>query len=150
MVASRGRRSPHVEGTVHDTAEGVESGGVNEEGRDEVDLAGRIGVLGELRLPASRDVGRAERARLPSERRDERLAIDGELGGAACELGGQVADGRAVISGGAREGAENVMFQKINHGNGRPPICKGPSASTHLMSNEKKSLKPELSCSAAW
>lgn len=99
----------HVEVAVHDVTERAERGGVDEEGWHEVNLAGRVRVLRELSLPAGWGVCSAEGARLPGERRDERLSADLELGGPAGERVGQGADGGSIISGLAWEGAGGMM-----------------------------------------
>ena len=96
----------YVEVAVHDARELAEGGGIDEEGWDEVDLAGRFGVLSVLSPPAAGDIAAvAEVASLACEGGDERLAVDLELGGPTCKLVSQGADGGSVISGAAREGA---------------------------------------------
>lgn len=86
-----------------------------------MDLAGRIGVLRELRLPARGGVGGAKGARLPGEGRDECLAADLELGGPTRKGVGQGADGGGIISGLAWEGAGKMMSAGVRK---RVAICE--------------------------
>lgn len=99
MTEERTQQKTYIEVTVHGAAEGAECGRVGEEGWDEVDLAGGLGVLRELGPPARWGVGSAEGTGLPRERRDECLAAGLELGGPVGECGGQGAEGRGVIGG---------------------------------------------------
>ena len=70
----------YVEVAVHDARELAEGGGIDEEGWDEVDLAGSFGVLSVLSLPAAGNIAAvAEVASLACEGGDERLAVDRKL-----------------------------------------------------------------------
>ena len=98
----------YVEIAVHDARELAEGGGIDEEGWDEVDLAGRFGVLSVLSLPAAGDIAAvAEVASLACEGGDERLAVDRELIWAARKVERQLADLVGVTGGLAREGADD-------------------------------------------
>lgn len=94
----------YAEITIHDTGERVEGGGVDEERRHKMDLAGGIRVLGELRSPTGGNVAAAKRAGLSRKCRDERLSVDLQLSWARRELSDEVAKSCRVVRGCAWEG----------------------------------------------
>lgn len=77
----------YVEVAVHDTGEGVERRGVNEERWDEVDLARRFRVLSKFCTPATRNISSVtEIAGLSGKRRHKCLAVHSELRSTAREV----------------------------------------------------------------
>ena len=94
----------YVKITIHDTGERVEGGGVDEERRHEMDLAGGIRVLSELRSPTAGNVAATKRAGLSGKCGDKCLSVNLQLSRAGSKLRDEVAKSSRIVWGCAREG----------------------------------------------
>lgn len=77
-----------------------------------MDLADGVGVLSELRAPATGGIGLAELARLSREGRNERLAVHQKLAGTAGELVRERADSVTLATSRAGERAANFSMNE--------------------------------------